>query len=454
MSLNKYRFALRTRSFLDAHAADRTGMVELSPAPDRQLLVWNPEAVGEIFRSEQRMVLEGSDTLGPLVGEHSMLFANGQRHAAYRKVVGTALRGRRLAAYRGVIAEATDAALGSLAPGTTFSLPEWTRALTLRIIGRIVLGHAEDETLGPFTKWVEYTLGSRARTLAYRHLRGLGPLPSPWRTFQRDRAEIVGDLLRASRAGGSRQGREPGGKAAERTGEPPTIAGLLTSGEEPLGPMGDEELSDQLISLLFAGHETTASAIAWTLFWLHRDERVRHDVLAELEATTDDGSTTEAVPLLNAVCQEALRISPPATVAGNRMLTSDWRLLDRPEPAGTRLTPCIALAHRSPEIYPDPGRFDPGRFLGAPRHAQEYLPFGGGTRRCLGANLAMLEMRMVVAAVLRRHDLRCLNPEAAVPHLRGPAMGPGPLRMAVGGCPMRAGRPRPAPPAGEGEVRA
>ncbi|MEV4184496.1 cytochrome P450 [Streptosporangium canum] len=426
MNLNGYRFALRTRSFLDAHAADGTGMVELGSAPEPRLLVWHPETVGEIFRSEQQMVLEGSDTLGPLVGAHSLLFANGPRHAAYRKVVGTALRGRQLAAYHGTIRDAVDAALDGLVPGEVFCLPEWTRELTLRIIGQIVLGHAGHETLGPFTRWVEYTLGSRPRTLAYRHLRVPGPLPSPWRTFRRRRTEIVHSLLEAARPAMAAAG-------------PSTLAARLSAGREPLGPVGDEELSDQLVSLLFAGHETTASAIAWTLFWLHRDDRVRHDVQEELAATGDDGSTAEKVPLLNAVCQEALRISPPATVAGNRMLTADRRMAGRPMPAGTRLTPCIALAHRNPEAYPHPWRFDPTRFLDARRSVQEYLPFGGGTRRCLGANLAMLEMRMVVAAVLRRHALRCLNPEAGVPNPRGPAMGPGPLRMAVGGCPRRAG---------------
>jgi cytochrome P450 len=195
--------------------------------------------------------------------------------------------------------------------------------------------------------------------------------------------------------------------------------------------LDDEELRDQIMSLLFAGHETTASATAWVLYWLSRDERVCRDVIDEL-TTADDGSDPTQVPLLHAVTEEALRLSPPAIIAGKRMLTADGELLGKPLPAGTIVTPCMYLAHHQPDLFPNPRRFDPSRFLGNRASRQCYFPFGGGTRRCLGSELAMLEVRMITAAVLRRCQLHCVNPEAGIPELRGPAMTLAPaLRMSI-----------------------
>src|SRR5215475_503364 len=415
MTLDRYRYALRTMSFLGSLAGEPAGMVELRGEPPRRLLVWDPEAIGAIFRGTRQMWMASSQTLTPLVGDRSLLYLNGARHMAYRKVVGNALRGRRLSAYHDTISGAAHTAVEEMLEAGRVRLPDWSRRLTLGIVGRVLLGTSDRELLEPFTGWVESVLRSRHRTLVYRYLRVHHALPSPWRTFLRQRAELGGALLDAARAGA---GNGCGGR-------PGTLAADLLSGAEPLGALDDEELQDQIISLLFAGHETTASAITWTLYWLERNPAIRHEVRDELAATAADGSDAEDVPLLEAACKEALRISPPAMVAGHRVLGEDLDLLDQRMPKGTRLTPSIYLVHRRPDIYPDPHRFDPGRFMGIRRPAQEYLPFGGGIRRCLGADLASVELRMVTAAVLRRADLCCVNPRAGVPHLRGPAMGPG-----------------------------
>ncbi|WP_406218219.1 cytochrome P450 [Streptomyces decoyicus] len=429
---NKYRFAFRTLSFLDAHKNDRSGVAELSGPPGRALLVWKPEIISQVFRGDRNMTLEGSDTLGPLVGDTSLLFANGPRHAAYRQVIGPRLRGRPLRGYEELIAEATRAAIDELRPGTVFQVPDWTRRLTLQIVSQIILGPVDHGLLHRFTSWIEGVLGSRGRTLAYRYLRLPHALPSPWRTFVRQRESLDKELLCPV------SGKSAGGGAGSGAPEPSpaTLAEVLRSGEEPLGPLGDGELRDQIVSLLFAGHETTASAISWALFWLAEHDEVRRDILDELKATSSSGAAAEDVPLLDAACREVLRISPPAVVAGNRVLDEGQEIDGVSHDAGTRLTPCIYLAHQQPDLYPQPERFDPHRFLGKRKSAQEYLPFGGGTRRCLGADLAMLEMRMVVAAVLRRRELKCVNPETGVPQLRGPAMGPSEdLRMTVTECP-------------------
>jgi cytochrome P450 len=428
MNMNKIRFSLSGLSFLESVACrstapDRTLVLKRSPAA--HLLVWSAEDIAQIFRSERHMWLAHSDTLRPLVGDSSLLFANGIRHAAYRQVVGPALRGRQLDGYRPMIKAVAEQAVGELVSAGTFVVPEWTRQVTLRIIGQILLGPEDSpgdragdrELLRRISDLVDSVLGSPVRTLRYRYLRVPSALPSLWRAFRRERDVIRQDLrARLECAAGAGLG----------------LAGELMSGNPPLGRLDDSELTDQLMSLIFAGHETTSSAIAWTLYWLARHDQVRADLRAELAASSADGSSATDLPLLDAVCCEALRISPPATVAGHRVLAADQEFLGKPLSRGSTLTPCIHLAHRQPDVYHHAERFDPARFLDHKWSAQYYLPFGGGTRRCLGADLALMEMRMVVAAVLRRVDFRCLDPRAGTPRRRGPAMGPAPtLTMAV-----------------------
>lgn len=410
MNRNEFRMAFHTLPFLNAQASSPDGVLELRARPVRRLLVWHPDAIEQIFRTDQGLRHPPSRTLAPLLGRRSLLWAEGSRHAAYRRVLGPPMRGRRLADYHGVISDTVHAAVDALAPGGVIALADWTRGLTLRVIARIVLGHCDDAVLAPFTSWIDRALGSRHRTLVYRYL--MGGLP-------RSGAELDRLLV--------------GG--ASVTGHPPALAALMSADTGPLCGIDDAELRDQLVSLLFAGHETTASATAWTLYLLDSHPQVGRDVLSELDATTNDGSDPTTVPLLHAVIQEALRLAPPVALAGNRASAEDGELLGRPLAAGTTLTPSIYLAHHNPDHHPQPHRFAPSRFLDHRVAARHYFPFGGGVRHCLGSQLALVEIRMITAAVLRRRELRCVNPSAGVPQLRGHAMAPSSrLRMKVTAC--------------------
>ena len=408
MNRNELRFAFQTLPFLDSHGDGPPGVLELRGRPVPRLLVWHPEGIDWIFRTDRQLHHMPSRTLSPLLGRRSLLWAEGPRHAAYRRMLGPALRGHQLQACHNIISHTVHAAIDVLAPGAVISLIEWTRKVTLRVASRILLGRADNWLLESFSTRVDNVLGSRTRTLVHRYLPVL----------LRGRHELDEMVLRSAKA--------------TATAQPPALATLLLAGDGPLGVLDDEELRDQIMSLLFAGHETTASTTAWVLYWLSCDEGVRRDVIAELATTSDDGSDPAQVPLLHAVTEEALRLSPPAIIAGKRMLTADGELLGKPLPAGTLVTPCMYLAHRQPDLFPDPRRFDPSRFLGNRVPRQYYFPFGGGTRRCLGSELAMLEVRMITAAVLRRCQLHCVNPEAGIPELRGPAMTLAPaLRISI-----------------------
>jgi cytochrome P450 family 110 len=406
MNRNEFRWLTRTIPFLDTHIDDPAGVLELRA---RRLLVWHPDAIDWIFRSDLQLSHAASRTLRPLLGEQSLLWAEGARHTAYRQVLGPPLRGSRLTGIHGLISGTAHGAIDALAPSKVVSLVEWTRMVTLRVISRLVFGRVEDRLLALFTSWIHRALGSPRRTLAHRYL---------WRGVPRSSQELDRTLIDCAKA------------AAEE--QPDSLAGLLLARDGPVGGLDDSELRDQIVSLLFAGHETTAAATAWSLYWLDRNDTVRRDVLSELEATSADGSDATSVPLLHAAVQEALRLTPPAMLAGNRVLTADSELLGLSLAAGTILTPCIYLTHHWADVFQQPRRFDPSRFLGSRVSPRHYYPFGGGTRHCLGSQLALTEIRMIAAAVLRRCDMHCVNADAAVRQLRGHVLAPAQrLGMAV-----------------------
>ncbi|HJQ45556.1 MAG TPA: cytochrome P450 [Amycolatopsis sp.] len=406
MNRTELRFALRMLPFLDAHAQCPAGVLELRPPPQPRLLIWHPDEIERLFRADAGLGHPGSRSFRPLMGPKSLLWQDGVRHSDYRRVLGTSLRGRKLAGYRDLIAGTVHAAIDALPRGTEFGVADWTRRVALQVMARITLGRADDAVLAPFAAWMDRALGSRHRTLAYRYLKGTLPLPA---------AGLERMLVTAARA------------AAREN--PATLAGQLLAPGSPFADIDDAELRDQIVSLLFAGHETTASTAAWALFWILRSDSLRERVFAE--ARSSDGFAADEVPVLQAVVQETLRITPPVPAAGNRALAGDC-----PHAAGTVVTPSIYLAHHRAESFADPYTFDVGRFLDGRRvPAHRFFPFGGGVRHCLGSQLGQAEVRLIVAAMTRRRELVCVNPRAGVAQVRGHAMAPSPkLRMKVVSC--------------------
>ncbi|MFS8103969.1 cytochrome P450 [Lentzea alba] len=355
MNRTELRFALRLIPFLDSVEEFEDGLVKLG---DRRWLVWHPDVMTALFRHDRDLRHPPSRTLSPLLGNRSVLWLDGAEHTAYRRTLAPMLRGAR---YQALIDEMVERSIAEL-PNHPVGLSEWTRKLTLRIMGRIVFGVDDDELLAAFTRWLDRRLGSRVRTLAHRYL-GRGTT-----RFDPHLDEML--LHRA------------------KTAEPPALAAHLPP----------EDLRDQVVSLLFAGHETTASATAWTVFWIDRTPGLADQIL-------------ENDALLDATIAESLRLSPPATLAGNRMSAD-----------GMVITPSIYLAHRRAATYENPHVFDPTR---QPPPPGAFFPFGGGVRHCPGKDLALLEIRMIVTALLRRRRIR-LNTTTCTPQLRGAAMAPPP----------------------------
>jgi cytochrome P450 family 110 len=210
---------------------------------------------------------------------------------------------------------------------------------------------------------------------------------------------------------------------------------LMLARDEAGEALTDEELRDELMTLLVAGHETTATALTWALYWIHKVPEVRQQLLAELQ-TVDPGDhgALSRLPYLNAVCCETLRIYPVGMLTFPRVTTSRVELGGYSLEPGTIVIGSIYLTHRRKEIYPDPDRFRPERFLERRFSPYEYLPFGGGARRCIGMTFAQFEMKLVISGILSSFELALADNRSARPMRRGVTAGPSPIRLVVRDC--------------------
>lgn len=199
----------------------------------------------------------------------------------------------------------------------------------------------------------------------------------------------------------------------------------MAATDEEGQPMSAEELHDELLTLLLAGHEATTNAIAWALYWVHRHPPVLEKLQAELEGITlDDPMAIAERPYLTAVCNETLRISSVAFLSFPREVVAPITLQGYPLEVGARVYACIYLAHRRSDLYPDPEQFRPERFLERKYSMSEFLPFGGGGRRCIGDVLAQFEMKLILATLLSRHHFALTREAPEKPTRRGVNVAP------------------------------
>ncbi|HVI02462.1 MAG TPA: cytochrome P450, partial [Enhygromyxa sp.] len=190
-------------------------------------------------------------------------------------------------------------------------------------------------------------------------------------------------------------------------------------------PMSDAHIRDELRTLLIAGHETTAITLAWALYDIHRNPEVRERLLAELDGLGPDAEP-EAIaklPYLGAVIDETLRLHPVVEVVF-RVLRKPWKFAGYELPAGMTISPAISLVHRRPDIYPEPERYQPERFLDAKPKPHEYLPFGGGNRRCIGAAFSQFESRIAIGTLLRECEFELLESGEPAVERRSVTLGP------------------------------
>lgn len=363
--------------------------------------------------------------LEPTLGPGSLLTLEEPAHMRERKLLMPPFHGERMRAYADLMAETALRRLTTAATRPRFSMLELAQAISLEVIARAVFG-AQDETRARALADAVLQLTQGASPLVFfmpflqREFGGVGP----WARFKRAFARL--DALLQEQVDSAR---------AQEHGE--DICSLLVRARyEDGSPMEDRAIRDELRTLLFAGHETTAITIAWVLDLVHRHPAVLSRLRDEIQGLgpEPDPAALARLEYLSAVCKEALRLHPVVTEI-LRLLVKPLQLGDVEIPAGVGVSAGIVMVHRDPALYPDPDAFRPERFLERRFSPWEYLPFGGGHRRCIGAAFASFEMNIVVGSALARYEFERLDPKTPRPVRRAVTMAPS------GGVPLRA-RPR------------
>jgi cytochrome P450 len=371
--------------------------------------VAEPEAIRLLLTGDQSDLRAGeaNSVLEPVVGPHSVLVLDGPEHMRQRKLLLPPFQGSRVAGFREVIREVAEREVAGWQAGDRLVLRDRMRALTFEVICRVVFGVTETERVERLRVALCAVIDSNPLYMILPAARkDLGPL-SPGRRFQR-RLRAADALLNEEIA---RRRREP--DLEERTD---VLSLLLRAEDEDGQPMTDAELRDELFTMLGAGHETTATGLAFAFELLLRNPPVLDRLLEEIEVGENDA-------YLDAAVKEALRLRPVIDAA-ERTLTVPRTVAGWELPAGIRVYPGIALVHLREDLYPRPHEFRPERFVDEGAESYSWLPFGGGIRRCIGAALAQAEMAEVLRVVLPAVRLRPLRPEADPVILRGITLAP------------------------------
>jgi cytochrome P450 len=361
----------------------------------------HPDGIRAIFTAPTDVLTSGGPThvLFPFVGARSVMMVQGVEHRRRRKWMMPPFHGARMRSYGTIIQEAARRAVAGWSTGETVEALAATECMTLEVIVRAVYG-AEGERVVPHVDAVVSVLEAMTPWVVFFKFlqRDLGPW-SPWGRYLR-RADAADRLLQAEI---DRRRAEPDVARED------ILSMLLSARDEDGQGMDDTDLRDQLVTVLAAGHITTAVSLSWALHFVHADGDVLDRLRDELDGAGDAPEEVAALPYLTAVCKEALRLIPAVPLVA-RTAQKPFTLMGRPVAPGERVAAHIVLAHRRPEAFADPHAFRPERFLDRKPGAFEFIPFGGGVRRCIGEALALYEMKLGLAAILRIVELESAEP--------------------------------------------
>jgi cytochrome P450 len=370
--------------------------------------VADPEAIRELFTGDQSDLLAGeaNSILEPVLGPHSVLVLDGREHLRQRRLLLPPFQGSRVAGFRSIITDIAHREVDRWQPGQQFVLRDRMRALTFEVICRAVFGVTEPRRVAELRQALGAVIDTGSILLAVPLLRtDLGRLSPGGRLARRLRVAdaLIYEEIRRRRG-------EP--DIEKRTD---VLSLLLQAHDEDGRSMSDPELRDELFTMLAAGHETTATGLAFAIELLLRNP-AKLTLLRESLESGDDGYVT-------AVGKETLRMRPVIDAA-ERTLTKPRKVAGWELPPGIKVYPAIALVHHRPDLYPEPDAFRPERFTEEGAESYSWLPFGGGIRRCIGAALAQVEMTEVLRVVASRADLSLLRDEPDPVVLRGITLAP------------------------------
>lgn len=362
----------------------------------------DPASIKAIYTADPDSLAPLNTTLGEFIGPRSLILLAGAEHRKARKLMSPPFHGARMRAYGETIVRLAEQRSADWRPGQTIDMIEAAQKISLDVILQTIFGVTEPEKMATLAKSLIDITQKFSPLIAMvpalrREFGGIGP----YAAYARRRRELYAQLdalIAAGKAAGPRED---------------ILSLLLAARDEEGRPMPDDEVRDQLILLVFAGHETTALTIGWAMYALHRPENaaVLERLRAELAALGPEPSPAalDKQEYLAAVLDETLRRFPLAPAPNPRKLLRPLELPGCTVPAGVAVAPAIGIAHFREEAYPEPMTFRPERFIGKQFTPFEFLPYGGGARRCLGAALAGYEMRLVVGTLIRRFRFRAAS---------------------------------------------
>ncbi|MEP0916556.1 cytochrome P450 [Leptolyngbya sp. DQ-M1] len=378
----------------------------------------NPDAIQAVFTTLADAFEFGKVThvFRPLVGNESLIMQEGARHQRQRQLLMPALHREQLHSQGHLICQLTQKRMIEWSVGETISIRSEMSEISLQVILQVVFGLVPGVRYERLKQLLAQLLEAITSPLYSTQFffpmlqQNLGRW-SPWGQFLEQMAQID-ELIYAEivdRRSQSLQNRTD------------ILSVLMMARDEQGESMSDQELRDQLMTLLLLGHETTASGLTWAFYWLHRNQESLDRLRQELESLGEnpDPVALSQAPYLTAVCKEALRVYPIALISQPRKVKRTIEIEGYTYEPGTILIPCIYLAHRREKTYEHADQFNPDRFINQKFSAYEYLPFGGGSRSCVGMALSMFEMKLVLATVLSWYDFETTLARSVHPARRG-----------------------------------
>ena len=416
--LRRMKFVFQPLEYLEDFAQAYGDRFSL-PTKDGNNTVYfsDPEAMEQIFTADTNSLEagRGNRILKFLVGDNSLILLDGDRHQRQRKLLAPPFHGDRMRAYGMTICEIAQQVSNEW--GTDkLNIRESMQEITLSVILSAVFGLDEgnrlDELRLRISSLLDFVSSPLLSTsLFFSFLQKDWGSWSPWGRVLNLRKQIddlIFELI-SDRRTESNQNRED------------ILSLMMSARYEDGGAMSNEELRDELMTLLFAGHETTASALTWAFYWVDYLPEVRNKLLKELNdlGENPEPGVVAKLPYLTAVCQETLRIYPIAINAFPRIALNPIEIGGYQLPKDTWIIPSIYMAHHREEVYPQPKQFKPERFLERQFTPYEFFPFGGGNRRCIGLAFAMYEMKLVLATILSRYEVSRIDKRPVKPVRRG-----------------------------------
>lgn len=397
------------------------------------LFVNNPSAIQQILTSDrwgqqketvhQRFTAprDLNQILEPITGSFSLLSLEGEQHRRERKLLMPSFHGDRMQIYGNLIQEITQEVFSQFSPNQPFIAGNATQQISLQVILKAVLGIYQGDRYQEIAQLICSLLNYFKSPLKSIFLffpllqKDLGVF-SPWGSFLNTRQKL--DNLIYQEINERRQNFDH-----SRTD---ILSLMMMAKDDNNESMSDQQLRDQLMLLFFAGQDTTAIAMSWALYWIHFHPEVKEKLLLELDRDADfnDPMSIYKLPYLTAVCQETLRINPVAILTFPRQVVEPVELLGYQLEPKTIVIGCIYLLHQREDLYPSPREFKPERFLERQYSPYEFMPFGGGVRRCIGDALAQYELKLAIATILRNYDLTLAENKPVKAVRRGVVLNP------------------------------